>query len=479
MSILDRPTLQQSSLADLHAIASELSVDGYRRLRRAELIEAIIGKQGGGEESGPAEMPSEDAPAAEPVARPTGRPTTRRRRKSTLQAAEESDVEAGEKLTTAAGEESTTTGEAESTTTGGESTATIGEESDASDDDGSSARKRRGRRGGGGRGPAREDGQQRERPQRRGSPSQEAQDDGDDGTAEGVVELLGGGTGFVRVDPPGASENDVYISAAQVKRCELVSGDRIAGPKRAPRRSERFASLVRVDTINDHPATEVTDGARFDDLTAAFPDERFRLGSEDPTIKAIEWLTPLGRGSRVTISGASRAGKTEALRRLAGALAGQPELQVSVALAGVRPEEISEWSRGSVQPAAAVDFGASADVQAQAVEPVIDQARRVATRGGNALVLIDTLDGLHPQVALKALVAARNIVGGGSLTVIATASAPIGGETTVIALDASLASVGRFPSLDLLASGTLRPELLVGETGAEAIAKARGEALEG
>ena len=109
---------------------------------------------------------------------------------------------------------------------------------------------------------------------------------------------------------------------------------------------------------------------------------------------------------------------------------------------------------------------------------MIDQARRLAARGADAIVLIDSLDGCSPQVARKALGAARNIVDGGSLTVIATAAAPIGGETTVIALDVALASTGRFPALDLLASGTLRPELLVGQAGADAIARARAEAAE-
>src|SRR5205823_10330647 len=91
---------------------------------------------------------------------------------------------------------------------------------------------------------------------------------------EGVVELLANGSGFVRVQPPEPSDEDVYISSAQVKRCELVSGDRNTGPKRAPRRSERFASLIRVDTINDRPASELADTVRFDDLPAAFADER-------------------------------------------------------------------------------------------------------------------------------------------------------------------------------------------------------------
>ena len=295
---------------------------------------------------------------------------------------------------------------------------------------------------------------------------------------EGTVELLPNGSGFVRVHPPEPSEDDVYVSAAQVKRCELISGDEVSGPRRAPRRSERFASLVRVDTINGRPASEIADSARFEDLLAAFPSERFRLASDDDTLKAIEWLTPFGRGSRVVIAGAARAGKSEALRRLATALAAQEELHVSIVLAGVRPEEIAEWSGGPVPPVGAVAIGGSPDAQGQAVERAVDLARRVAARGSHAVVLIDTLDGVPPHVARKALAAARNVVDGGSLTVVATAREPLGGETTVIALDAMLATAGRFPALDLIGSWTLRPELLVGDAGAEAITRARAQAME-
>src|SRR5262249_48850426 len=157
----------------------------------------------------------------------------------------------------------------------------------------------------------------------------------------------------VRGHPLEPSDDDVYVSAAQVKRCELVSGDRVCGPRRAPRRSERFASMVRIDTINGRPAEELADSARFEDLPAAYPQERFRFGSEDPTIKAIEWLTPIGRGSRVAIVGGAGAGKTEALRRLAASFAAQDDLVLSLALAGARPEEVSGWGEGPVAPTAA------------------------------------------------------------------------------------------------------------------------------
>jgi transcription termination factor Rho len=296
--------------------------------------------------------------------------------------------------------------------------------------------------------------------------------------AEGVVEVLGNGSAFLRVNPPDPSDEDIYISAAQVKRCELVSGDRIAGPRRAPRRSERFASLVRVDTINGRPASEVADSARFDELPAGFAVERFRLGSEDPTLKAIEFLTPFGRGSRVIIAGPAQAGKTHALRLVAGALSLATDVELLVALVGVRPEELPEWGQNGTAPAAAVSAAMSPDAQAQAVERVLDQARRLVARGNHVAVLIDTLSGLPPTTARRTMASARRIVDGGSLTVIATAPEPVGGETTVITLDPALTAAGRWPAVDLAASWTMRAELLVGEGGAEVIVRARAEALE-
>jgi transcription termination factor Rho len=442
MSVVDRSALEASPLADLHAIASELSIDGYRRLRRAELIDAILNRQEGGD--------------------------------SASAAAEEPEAEA------AATDEDSTNAETDAETeTGADAVAEPEPESEPesdSDEDEKPSRRRRGRRGGRGHPAARDDGDSSEDDEAEAEPETEPESEADsEELVEGVVELLANGSGFVRVDPPDPSDDDVYISSAQVKRCELVSGDRIAGPKRAPRRSERFASLIRIETINGRPAAELADSVRFDDLPAAFPQERLAVGSDDSTLKAIEWLTPFGKGSRVTIVGASRSGKTEALRRLVTALGDREELTVSVVLAGVRPEEISEWNGGPVPPSAAVSFAASEDARNGAIEPAIDQARRLAARGADAVVFIDTLDGCSPSLARKALGAARNIVDGGSVTIIATASAPIGGETTVIALDVALTSAGRFPALDLAESGTMRPELLVGAAGADAIAKTRAE----
>ncbi len=165
------------------------------------------------------------------------------------------------------------------------------------------------------------------------------------------------------------------------------------------------------------------------------------------------------------------------MKRLAGALRGVEGLEVHVVLAAVRPEECAEWRAGEIEPVASLSLGASPDAAGQAVERAVDTAKRITARGGDVVVLIDGLDSVAPHAARRALAAARNVVDGGSLTIVATATAPVGGETTIIALDRTLTRIGRFPALDLVASGTLRPELLVGDAGADAIAQARAQAV--
>ena len=444
MSVISRSALESSPLADLHEIASELAMDGYRRLRKADLIAAIIERQGmnGDDPEGDAGAAGEAGADADLDEKPARRSRRGGRGRSRSRDRDPGDIEVGEDD----GEPAEAAPAAPSVPRGG--------------------------RDRGGRG-----GRDRDRDRDRDGDRDSAP--AEDRIGTGTVELLPNGSGFVRISPPEPSDDDVYISAAQVRRCELVAGDEVAGPVRPPRRSERYPSLIRVDTINGRAADEVAEGTKYDDLPCTWATERIALDDEDATLKAIEWLTPFGRGSRVVIVGAPRAGKTEALRRLAGALARQEDLECSVVLAGVRPEEFGDWKAGPQQPAVELGIGAAPDAHGQAIERAIETGRRVAVRGGHAIVLIDTLEHLPEPLARRTLAAARNIVDGGSLTIVATAAAPVGGETTVIALDAALTASGRIPALDLTASATLRSELLVGEKGAAAIADARSSAIAG
>src|SRR5215218_2524345 len=218
-TVLDRDALEKSPLADLHLIANELGVDGFRRLRKADLIAAIIAKQSG------AETPATEV--AEEAAAPA-RPRRARRPKADAEVEEEEEDEARR-------------GRAD------DDVETEAEAEEGATDEDAQTRPRRGRRGGRGRGRARDDERDGDREERepRGGREPRAEREAEERVAEGVVELLGNGSAFIRLSPPETTDDDVYVSAAQVKRTELVSGDRISGPVRAPRRSERFPSLVR------------------------------------------------------------------------------------------------------------------------------------------------------------------------------------------------------------------------------------------
>jgi len=282
MPVLERDELEASPLADLHAIANQLGIDGFRRLRKAELVDAILGAPPSdadadaddGEED--AEATSERSPRSRTSRARGGRSRGARR------SVEETEDDGGSEPPEAV-------------------------EADTDADQPARARRgttRRRRARASGNEDRDAEAAQTEEPDDR--PARRERPGGEERTVDGVVELLGNGSAFLRVDPPEPSDNDVYVSAAQVRRCELVSGDRVSGPARAPRRSERYPSLVRVDTINGASADTVAEGTHYDDLPAAFPSERFALGAEDPTLRAIEWLTPIGRGSRAVIVGAAR-----------------------------------------------------------------------------------------------------------------------------------------------------------------------------
>jgi transcription termination factor Rho len=444
-SVLDRDELGASPLADLHLIANELGVDGFRRLRKADLVEAIISRQYGG--GGAAARPHDDGDAEPALA----------------EADADADADAVAKTGDAAAPSAAADGAEE-------------------------RRGRRSRRGGRSRSRDRVsgDGAHADRDDDRPADGDEGAPPGgypgpdDDRIVVGVVELMGNGSGFLRLDPHEPTDDDVYVSAAQVKRCELVSGDRVSGPVRRPRRSERFPSLVRIDTINGRPADEVAEGTRFDDLQAAFPTERLDLKpGKDTLLKGIELLAPFGKGSRVTVAGPPLSGKSEALRRIAAALAGTDGLELIVALAGVRPEEVADWTQdGLPAPAAVVTMAAGSDAHGQAIEQAIEQGRRVAARGADAVVVVDALADAPAAVVRRALSAARNVVDGGSLTVIAAAAAPLGGETTLIVLDGERAARGRYGWLDVRRSATMRADALLGAKGAEKLVKERANALD-
>jgi len=379
MSVLDRADLEASPLADLHAIAAELEIEGYRRIRKDELIEAILSVQGGGEASAPAD---DDAPA-DP----------------------DSDDEVDEAV-----DEEFDEGEAEDE-------PAVDEDDDWEDPEGD-------------------------------EPSGPADD-----VRAGTLDILPNGSGFMRSNPYAHNPDDVYVSAAQIRRCELRSGDELSGPVRPPRRSERYPSLVRIETVNGAEAEPPAERPEFSDLTPVFPS----VPLEAP---ALFSAAPIGKGSRVAIAGEPGAGATTLLREVARTLAeSHPEIELTVVLAGVRPEELAEWADVVEAPIAGGSFERPPEEQGQVAALAIERAQRVAERGGDAALLVDALDRLPAAAARRVFAGARSAAEGGSVTVVAVASDPdlLRVATTRITLEHSAA--GGEPRAGT-ASGTVRGELL-------------------
>jgi len=402
VSVLQRSELEESPLADLHAIASELGIEGYRAMRRDDLVGAVIEAQGGDAGSEPAGDPEPD-PEREGADEVVPRPRRRGRRRSKKD-------EPAEKAEPAA----------------------KAEPNDKPDPD--------------------EDDQHSDDAE---PPEEDSDGDGaEEELATGVLDVLPNGSGFVRVGAEGQSGGDVYISPAQIRRCELRAGDEVSGPIRPPRRNERHPSMVRVGTVNGRDAEPPEERPLFDDLTAVHPTQALK----GP--KALSKV-PFGRGSRVAIAGGPGAGATRLLREIVSTLSGEKELAVTVALVGARPEEVTEWQRDSGVPVSGGSFDNSLEAQTQAAELAVERAKRTAERGGHAVVVLDSLESLPSGAARRIFGAARATEDGGSLTVIAAtghAWEPQRQASTRVALEAPDAK-GEL-QLSESRSGTLRADLL-------------------
>ena len=402
MSVLDPRELDASPLADLHALASELGIEGYRRFRKEELIQQIVSAQGGESTEVAA---GEEAEAADEEEKPKRRRGLRGRRRP---AAEEAETlaETGPEDNGAAAEPEPEPEE-----------DTSGDTSEDEEDDAGAA------------------------------PASEPEEE----TRSGVLDVLPNGSGFLRADPFRQSREDVYVSPAQIRRCELRSGDEVAGPVRPPRRNERHPSLVRVEQVNGGPAEPPAERKRFDDLKAVYPTERLAGPA------AIAHVA-FGKGSRVAVGGPPGAGASRLLRELAKCIADQG-VEVTVVLAGVRPEEVADWEALGVSVAGG-SFDSPPEEQAQVAELAVQRGKRALEAGRDVAVVIDSLDALPVGAARRVFGAGRNAEGAGSLTVIASSgltAEPHRMATTRIALEAGEGGVALVSGAQ---SGTLRSDLL-------------------
>lgn len=313
----------------------------------------------------------------------------------------------------------------------------------------------------------------------------------------GVLDRTHRGYGFLRLEGLGPTPGDVYVSASQIRRCELRLGDEVTGPARAAERDERYPALVHVDLVNGAEPREEIVRTELEDLTAVAPSRRLALDPDpaDVLTRAVDLLVPLAFGQRVLVSAAPRSGRTTLLRGLAGAIQGLPDRPALVVLlVDERPEEATAWAEVLPDDELAV---ASADMrsreQARVAELAVARAKRRAEAGEDVVLLVDSLSRL--AVAGGDATRVKKIFGAGrelaeedagSLTVIATTlddsedegSAREAVETTesaVIRLDPELAAEGVYPALgvkDCRASGE---EELREPDELEAVRKLRAE----
>ena len=271
----------------------------------------------------------------------------------------------------------------------------------------------------------------------------------DDEIATGVLDVLANGSGFVRVDAEGQSRGDVYVSPAQIRRCEMRAGDEVSGPARRPRRNERHPSLVRVETVNGAAAEPAEERPWFGDLTPVFPSQKLKAPK---SLKDVQ----LGRGSRVAISGPPGAEATTLLRELADELSGDDELGLQVVLVGALPEEVTEWRRREGLAVSGGSFDRSPDAQAQAAELAVERAKRRVERGGHAVVLIDSLESLPAGARRRIFGAGRATEEGGTLTLVAT----VGRDPEALRWATSRVVLGPDGKVSVADSGTVRADAL-------------------
>jgi transcription termination factor Rho len=349
MPVLQRAELESSPLADLHAIASELGLEGFRAKRKDDLIVAILAAQGDEEVA----VEEEEEVAVEEEREPDEVPSDEALEGPSGEAAVEAEEEVAVEEEPPEGEE------------------VVEEEPEVVEDEAS-----------------------------------------DEEITTGYLDILANGSGFLRFDPASQSRADVYVSPAQIRRCELRAGDEVSGPVRPPRRNERHPSLIRVETVNGADAEPPEERPWFAELTPIYPRERL---DGPPALEDI----PYGKGSRVAVSGPPGAGASTLLREMASVLSERyPELDVQVVLAGVRPEEVGDW-RPLGLPLAGGSFERSPEAQAQAAELAVERAKRLVERGGHGAVVIDALDALPPSARRRLFGAARATEEGGTLTVVA------------------------------------------------------------
>jgi transcription termination factor Rho len=316
----------------------------------------------------------------------------------------------------------------------------------------------------------------------------------------GILEIMSEGIGFLRSEHYQISEDDVYVSQAQLRRYDLRDGDMVVGNVRPPRDSERHYGLLKVETVNGVDPEEARYRPKFENLTPIFPDVRFDLETRPEVLstRMINLIAPIGRGQRGLIVSPPKAGKTTILKQIANAISTQyADVHLMVALIGERPEEVTDMDRSVDAEVIASTFDEPVTSHVRTAEIALERAKRLVEIGRHVVILMDSITrlaraynltvnpsgrtlsgGIDPSALYPPkhfFGAARNLEEGGSLTIIATCLVDTGSRLDDVVfeefkgtgnmelhLSRRLQERRIFPAVDIERSSTRREDLLLG-----------------
>ena len=324
--------------------------------------------------------------------------------------------------------------------------------------------------------------------------------------ANGVIEILSDGYGFLRSSDYNylSSPDDVYVSPQQIKKYGLKTGDVIECSVRPPHEGEKFFAMTDVRAINGREPGEVRNRLAFEHLTPLFPEEKFNLcgdrATSNPSVRIVDLFSPIGKGQRALIVAQPKTGKTVLMKDIANAIAANhPEAYIMMLLIDERPEEVTDMARTVNAEVIASTFDEPADRHVKIAGIVLEKAKRMVECGHDVVIFLDSItrlarayntvaptsgkiltggvDSNALQKPKRFFGAARNIEGGGSLTIIATALVDTGSKmdevifeefkgtgNSEIQLNRQLSNKRIFPAIDLVLSSTRRDDLLLDET---------------
>lgn len=330
--------------------------------------------------------------------------------------------------------------------------------------------------------------------------------------AEGILEVLNDGFGFLRSDNYLSGNKDIYVSNAQIKRFNLATGDKLRGIARfTSDLSNKFPSMIYVESINDDRIETAFKRKTFDALIPIYPNERLKLETKDcsTTMRVLDILAPIGKGSRGMIVAPPKAGKTTILKQIATSIRkNNPEVILLILLIDERPEEVTDIERTIDAEVISSTFDESPDHHIKVSKMVLERAKRLVEYNKEVVILLDSITrlarannltvepsgrtlsgGLDPaclHFPKRFFGAARNIEKGGSLTILATALVDTGSRmddiifeefkgtgNMEIHLDRKLSERRIFPSIDILKSGSRRDDLLLSKKELEISEKIR------